>query len=136
MSESEESRLEPRWLTVFIVERIHEEQIREHGGEHGVRDKSLLQPALSRPKNTFAYDKRADLIELAADYTFGIARNHPFVDGNKRSAFLAAFVFLDLNDLMLEAEEPEVVAIVVALSSGDIGRDEFATWLRKHTQQR
>lgn len=135
MPDSENSRPEPRWLTTFIVERIHEEQIREHGGEHGVRDKSLLQSALSRPKNTFAYDKEADLVELAADYTFGIARNHPFVDGNKRSAFLAAFIFLQLNGLTLEAEEAEVVAVIVALSSGDIGRDELATWLRENTQQ-
>lgn len=131
MSESNQGR--PRWLTRFILERVHEQQIREHGGEHGVRDKSLLQSALHRPKNTFAYEPDTSLVELAADYAFGIAKNHPFVDGNKRTAFLAAFIFLEINGLTLEADESEVVAIVVALSSGDIGRDELASWLAEHS---
>ncbi len=133
---ADSDRQEPRWLTRFIVEQVHQSQIREHGGEHGVRDKSLLQSALHRPNNTFAYDADASLTDLAADYTFGIARNHPFVDGNKRTAFLAAFIFLELNGMTIEAEEPEVVAIVVALSSGDIGRDEFARWLEEHAGER
>lgn len=132
---ADESR-EPRWLTPFIIERVHEEQLREHGGQRGVRDESLLHSALDRPKNTYAYNEAATLIDLAADYTFGISRNHPFIDGNKRTAFLAAFIFLELNGLTIEAEEPEVVAVVVALSSGDIDRDEFARWLDAHTVDR
>ena len=132
MSESDLG-LEPRWLTPFIIERVHDEQIREHGGEYGVRDDSLLRSALDRPKNTFAYDETADLIDLAADYTFGISRNHPFVDGNKRTAFLAAFIFLELNGLTIEAQETDVVALITALSAGDIDRDDYARWLRQHT---
>jgi death-on-curing protein len=126
---------QPHWLTAFIVERVHEAQIREHGGEHGVRDKPLLQSALHRPKNTFAYNPDATLTDLAADYAFGIARNHPFVDGNKRTAFLAAYIFLELNELTIAADEPEVVAVVIALSSGDISRDAFAQWLKEHTEE-
>jgi death-on-curing protein len=130
MSDSDQN--EPRWLTRMIIERVHEQQIRAHGGEYGVRDKALLQSALYRPKNTFAYEPSSRLVELAADYSFGIAKNHPFVDGNKRTAFLAAFIFLELNGLTIEADESEVVAIVVALSSGDIDRDAFASWLDEH----
>lgn len=116
----------------MIIERVHEQQIRAHGGEYGVRDKALLQSALHRPKNTFGYEPSSSLVELAADYSFGIAKNHPFVDGNKRTAFLAAYIFLELNGLTIEADESEVVAIVVALSSGDIDRDAFASWLDEH----
>ena len=120
----------PRWLTRFIIEQIHCRQIDEHGGDSGLRDASLLESALARPRNSYAYDETMDLCSLAADYAFGISRNHPFVDGNKRSAFLAAYIFLELNGLVIESDEPAVVAMMLRLSRGEIAVEDFAKWLR------
>lgn len=135
MANDADETSEPTWLTRLIVEHIHDEQIREHGGDYAIRDDDLLESALTRPRNTHAYDETADLYDLAADYAFGLTRNHPFVDGNKRTAFLAAYVFLDLNGVELTADEPDVVAVVYALSGDDIGRGEFAEWLRDHSKR-
>jgi death-on-curing protein len=121
---------EPRWLTRFIIEQIHYRQIDEHGGDNELRDASLLESALARAKNSYAYDETKDLCSLAADYAFGISRNHPFVDGNKRSAFLAAYIFLELNGVVNESDEPAVVAMMLGLSKGEITVEEFAVWLR------
>ena len=133
MSDGDEE--EPTWLTRFIVERVHAEQIREHGGDSEIRDESLLEAALARPRNTYAYDDDADLFDLASEYAFGLTRNHPFVDGNKRTSFLAAYVFLSLNGWELVADEREVVSIVTALSSGDIEAEAFARWLREKSNE-
>lgn len=127
---------EPRWLSETVALTIHADQIREHGGSLGVRDRGLLDSALSRPRNRFAYESESDLCDLAASYGFGIARNHPFVDGNKRVAFQAMYIFLGLNGLRIDAPEEEVVALILALASGDLDEPELASWLRDHTLPR
>jgi death on curing protein len=109
---------------------IHDEQLAEHGGGIGVRDAGLLDSALARPQNRFAYDPMVDLPTLAAAYAFGLARNHPFVDGNKRTAFVAAEVFLDLNGMTLTASDESCVLTMLRLAAGEIEKDAFATWLR------
>ncbi len=119
---------EPRWLTVVAIHTMHEELIAEHGGSSGVRDQGLLESALARPQNLLAYGKPT-LAEMAASYAFGIARNHPFVDGNKRTALMAAFVFLGLNGQRLVAPEAEAVVMTLELASGACGEAEYAAWL-------
>ena len=127
---------EPRWLSETVVLTVHADQIREHGGSLGLRDGGLLDSALSRPRNRFAYESGSDLCDLAASYGFGIARNHPFVDGNKRVAFQAMYVFLGLNGLRIDAPEEEVVGLMLALASGGLEEPELASWLRDHTSPR
>lgn len=132
---SDEGQSEPRWLTKSHILYIHSQQIEEHGGDDGVRDESLLDSALSRPRNTYEYAEEASLPELAADYAFGVTRNHPFVDGNKRTSLLAAFIFLEINGLTLDVDEMEAADRVIALSSSEIDRDSFATWLANNVVQ-
>jgi death on curing protein len=127
---------EPRWLTPPLIRAIHTSQVQEHGGSLGLRDQGLLDSALDRPRNRFHYESEADLFDLAAAYGFGLARNHPFVDGNKRVAFQAMYVFLGLNGLRIEAEEPDVVRLILALAAGDLPEPELADWLRQHTSSR
>ena len=129
---SKKSRREPVWLSRAVVELLHARQLAEHGGQTGLRDEGLLESALARPVNTYGYDQKADLATLAADYGYGLARNHPFVDGNKRIAFVAVNVFLILNGFEVEAEEVEVVDVTVRLAAGRISRVAFADWLRDH----
>jgi death on curing protein len=126
-----EGATEPTWLTRGQLEVIHAEQLREHGGSSGVRDEGLLDSALNRPKNKFAYGEQ-DLSMLASAYAFGIAKNHAFVDGNKRTAFMAAYVFLGVNGHELEAPEPEVVDVMNRLASGKITEAAFAEWIKAH----
>ncbi len=121
---------EPRWLTTAMVLAFHSSQIAEHGGSIGLRDRGLLESALDRPRNKRHYAPDTPIVELAAAYGFGIARNHPFVDGNKRVAFQAMYVFLRLNGLMMEAEEPDVVRVVLALAAGELDELGLAEWLR------
>jgi death-on-curing protein len=127
---------EPRWLSAQVVVAIHSDQIREHGGSLGVRDKGLLESALDRPRNRFNYESDADLTALAAAYGFGIAKNHPFVDGNKRVAFQAIYVFLGINGAAITADEEEVVRLVLALASGELSESELRVWLRDNTARR
>ena len=127
---------EPRWLTVQVVIAIHSDQIREHGGSLGVRDKGLRESALDRPRNGFNYEFDSDLMALAAAYGFGIAKDHPFVDGNKRVAFQAMYVFLGINGVTITAGEEEVVRLVTALASGELSESELGVWLRNNTAQR
>jgi death-on-curing protein len=124
---------EPRWLTVATIHTMHEELIAEHGGSSGVRDEGLLESALARPQNLLACGKPS-LPEMAASYAFGIARNHPFVDGNKRTSLMAAFVFLGLNGQRLVAPEAEAVVMVQELASGACSEAEFAAWLAAHLE--
>ena len=121
---------EPQWLDRSAVEALHAAQVREHGGQLGLRDEGLLESALARPIHVWTYDKSVDLAALAAEYGFGLARNHPFLDGNKRIAFIATNVFLLLNDHEIEAAEPEVVNVMRGMADGSLGRDEFAVWIR------
>ena len=120
------------WLDRLIVETIHVDQVRIHGGLSGVRDENALESALARPLNRAADDTRCGLADLAAAYGFGLATSHPFNDGNKRVAFLAMYVFLGLNGLEIVAEETEVVEIMVAVAGGRCGEDELADWLCSH----
>ncbi len=127
---------EPRWLDALMIRAIHTSQIREHGGSIGLRDKDLLESALARPRHRFQHQPDADLSDLAASLGFGLARNHPFVDGNKRVAFQSMYVFLSLNGLRIDADEPDVVHTVLSLAAGDLREPELAEWLRRHTTAR
>lgn len=120
------------WLETSVVGAIHEAQLTEHGGPIGIRDTGLLTSALARPVNLAAYDAQADAAALAAAYAFGIVRNHPFIDGNKRTAFVCSELFLVLNGLCLTASDSDCVGAMLALAAGDIGETEFAAWLRLH----
>jgi death-on-curing protein len=121
---------EPEWLSKALNLAVHDEQLAEHGGGVGVRDDGLLDSALARPQNRLAYNAAADLATLAAAYAFGLARNHPFIDGNKRTAFVAAEVFLDLNGMVLTASDESCVLTMLRLAAGEIEEDAFADWLR------
>ena len=124
---------EPEWLSKALILAIHDEQLAEHGGGTGVRDTGLLESVLARPQNQFAYDASVDLPALAAAYAFGLARNHPFVDGNKRSAFVAAEVFLDLNGMTVTASDEECVLTMLRLAAGEIEESAYAAWLRTNS---
>ena len=121
------------WIEESVVWAMHEAQLAEHGGSAGVRDPGLLASALARPLNLAAYDGEADAALLAAAYGFGIARNHPFIDGNKRTAFVCTELFLALNGYQLQAEDAACVSTMLALAAGDLPESEFAAWLRTNT---
>ena len=123
------------WLDAQVMLAVHEEQLAEHGGGSGVRDQGLFESALSRPLNLVAYGD-PDVAALAAAYGFGLARNHPFVDGNKRTAFVAVELFLVLNGWALTADDAGCVLTMLALAAGELSEDGFAQWLRKHIQPR
>jgi len=124
---------EPFWLSRQAIEIIHDEQLVEHGGAGGIRDAGLLESALARPRNLFA-NGEVDICSLAAAYAAGIVRNHPFVDGNKRTGFLAAYSFLAVNGLELDAPEAEAVVMTLGLASGEMPEEGFAAWLRDRTE--
>jgi death-on-curing protein len=127
---------EPRWVPRLVIEAVHVDQVREHGGLIGIRDENALESALARARQRWTYEPESDLPRLAADYAFGIARNHPFRDGNKRVAFVAAVVFLGLNGLNLVAPEEEVVEKMLALAAGELDDEEVARWIRSRVQPR
>jgi death-on-curing protein len=119
------------WLFEETVTAIHHRQVAEHGGSEGLRDEGLLSSALARPQNLLAYGEPAS---LAAAYAYGIARNHPFVDGNKRTALVAARTFLILNGVDLDATQDEKVLTFLNLAEGVISEEELAGWIRKRIQ--
>lgn len=125
---------EPFWLSRLAVEIIHDEQLAEHGGAPGLRDPGLLESALARPRNLFGYEGETDPCALAAAYAAGLVRNHPFVDGNKRTGFLAAYTFLLMNGQELVAPEAEAVVMTLGLASGELPEAGYAAWLRDRTQ--
>jgi death on curing protein len=128
--------IEPRWLDPVHMLAIHSDQIQAHGGSLGLRDRGLLESALERPRNRFRYEPTADLAFLAAAYGFGIAKNHPFVDGNKRVAFQAMYLSLGLNGFRIDASEEQVVTIILSLATGDLDEPSLAAWLRDHINPR
>jgi death on curing protein len=119
----------PEWLTVPIVLAIHDEQLAVHGGSAGVRDIALLESALNRPQNKWNYEKAA-LPELAAAYGFGIARNHPFIDGNKRTALLTMYTFLGVNGVDFIVPEADAAAMILSLAAGEVSEEGLARWIR------
>jgi death on curing protein len=123
-------RVEPIWLDARDANAIHERQLAEHGGGQGVRDQGLLESALARAKNRWAYGDD-DPVILAAAYAFGIARNHPFVDGNKRTAWVIARLFLVLNGHRLVFTPMDAIAFMLALAAGDLSEEQVADWFRE-----
>lgn len=126
-------RKEPVWLNRVTIDAIHNEQVREHGGLPGLRDENALESALARPKQKWHYDNDADVPALAAAYGFGLARNHPYRDGNKRIGFLALATFLGLNGYELQATDADVVTEIVALAAGEVSEAQLAEWVRTHS---
>jgi death-on-curing protein len=118
------------WLTRNMVDVFHRESLARFGGADGVRDLGLLESALARPENVLNYEPSADIFKLAATYCHGIVKNHPFIDGNKRTGTLTAIAFLALNDIELEFDEPVIAAMVIGLAAGEIDEEELAAWLR------
>lgn len=119
------------WINRTLALAIHDRQLAEHGGSSGVRDEALLDSALARPQQRYAYgDPPPDLAELAASLAFGLARNHPFVDGNKRTAAVACEVFIRLNDAHLQADDLELYPQYIGLAEGSLEETAFAEWLR------
>ncbi len=125
---------EPRWVRRLVIEAVHLDQIREHGGLLGIRDEGALESALARPQQKWHYRDSADPAELAAAYAFGLSSNHPFRDGNKRIAFLAAVIFLGLNGFGFDAPEDEVVEKMVSLASGELAEEGLADWIRSRSR--
>ena len=128
-----------RWISKQALVLLHGESLATHGGREGMRNEGLLESALMRPQNTMAYadaDNPPDAAALAASYGVGIAKNHPFIDGNKRAAFLAAGMFLYLNGLRLQASQAEATVTMLAVAAGDISEEAFAAWLRSHSAAR
>jgi death-on-curing protein len=121
------------WLSRQFILAIHDEQLAEHGGALGVRDDGLLESALARPLNRAGYGE-PDTAELGALYAIAIARNHPFVDGNKRTAFAALVTFLALNGMVFEPSEVDATLAVLRLAAGDMTDDEFTAWVRDNAQ--
>ena len=124
-----------RWVEKQALLLLHDESLAEHGGASGLRDEGLLESALARPLNLVAYAAQ-DFADLAAAYGFGIAQNHPFVDGNKRAAFLAVGLFLHINGYRLKVEQAEAAATVLALASGELEEPAFAAWIRERSVKR
>jgi death on curing protein len=120
---------EPFWLTRQMIIAIHDEQLAIHGGASGLRDDGMLESALDRPKNRWACE-RAEFAELAAAYAFGIARNYPFIDGNKRTALLALYTFLGVNGFDFIVSEAEVAAMILALAAGEVNEEGLTRWIR------
>lgn len=125
---------EPLWLSKAVVFAVHDRLLADFGGSPGVRDDGLLESALGKPQNLFAYGKPS-LFELAASYAFGIVRNHPFIDGNKRTSFVAAAAFLDFNGFELTANEVDATLKTLGLAAGEISEKEFAAWLKSNSKK-
>lgn len=123
-----------KWLQLRTVLAIHRLQIAEHGGEPGVRDLGLLESALARPVNRIEYDSEADTAFAAAAYAFGISKNHPFMDGNKRTSLVAMETFLRINGVELQATPEEKYLILIQLAEGSLSEDELGDWIRSHSK--
>jgi death-on-curing protein len=123
-----------RWLTLAMVSALHRESIARFGGSDGLRDEGLLESALARPQHRAAYEPEGSVFALAADYCLGIARNHPFLDGNKRTAILAAATFLSLNGYAFDPPETSIVQMIVGLAEGEVEADALARWFAEFSQ--
>lgn len=130
------NRREPTWLTAIQVRLLHAESLELFGGSPGIRDLGMLESALSRPVNKWHYEERDDLFELAASYAFGVARNHPFVDGNKRTALLTIRAFLFRNGYLFAPVEVETVTMIEGLAEGRVSEDFLASWIGANSRTR
>jgi death-on-curing protein len=126
----------PRWIDKEALILLHAESLAEHGGLEGLRDEGLFDSALARPLNIHAYEEMTDIARLAAAYGFGIAKNHPFVDGNKRAAFLAVGLFLGLNGQRLAADKADATRAMLAVAAGELSESDFAEWIKAHMKRR
>jgi death on curing protein len=129
-------RKQPLWLGRVVVDAIHNDQLREHGGLPGIRDENALESALARPQQKWHYAEDVDFASLAAAYGFGLVKNHPYRDGNKRIGFLATITFLGINGLSFEATDADVIMAVLALADGRLSEGQFAEWIRAHMTKR
>ena len=123
-------RKEPQWLSRTVVDAIHADQIRQHGGLPGIRDEHVLESALARPRQKWEYDDAAHIAMLAAAYGFGFVRNHPYRDGNKRIGLLALITFLGVNDADLDTTDEDVVTTMLSLADGSLSEAQLANWVR------
>ncbi len=128
---AEAVRFEPVWVQIEVALAVHDRQLAEHGGGTGLRDPGLLESALARPQNQWAYGAD-DLCALGAAYAYGIARNHPFVDGNKRTAWVLARLFLALNAVTIAFDDADAIRTVLALAAGELSEEDLADWFRAH----
>ncbi|HXG72185.1 MAG TPA: type II toxin-antitoxin system death-on-curing family toxin [Gemmatimonadaceae bacterium] len=129
-------RPEPKWLSRVVVDAIHHDQLREHGGLPRIRDENVLESALARPQQKWHYADSTDVPMLAAAYAFGFVNNHPYRDGHKRIGFLTMATFLGINGHELSATGTEVVAEIVALADGTVSEDALTNWIREHSSRR
>lgn len=127
---------EPRWISRVVADAIHTDMLITHGGLPGLRGDALLESALTRPRHRFAYDPACDLPSIAASYGYGLVRDHPYADGNKRVAFVVMAVFLGLNGLGLITDEADVVATMTALAAGELEEEPLALWVRSRVFSR
>lgn len=126
--------VEPTWLARSVVDAAHDLSLAEHGGAKGLRDEGLLLSALDRPRNRFSYEGVADIPSLAATYAVALAKNHPFADGNKRTAFIACAAFLLLNGMRLTADQVEATRVMLAVAAGEVDIEALAEWVRTHSR--
>ncbi len=126
-------RVEPQWLRRIVVDAIHNDQLREHGGLPGIRDANALESALARPRQKCHYAENTDIPTLAAAYGFGLVKNHPYRDGNKRIGFLAIVTFLGMNGYDFHAPDADVIAEMLGLAAGRVSEDELTDWIRQRT---
>jgi death on curing protein len=126
---------EPEWIAMEVILAIHEAQLAEHGGAAGLRDRTLLESALARRKNLYAYSENVNLNRLAAALAVGIAKNHAFLDGNKRTAWVVCALFLELNGIHVVSGSAEVVGVMLGMAEGKLTEEEFALWLDKDHPQ-
>jgi death on curing protein len=126
----------PRWIDKEALILLHAESLAEHGGLEGLRDEGLLDSALARPLNVHAYEEVTDIAGLAAAYGVGVARNHPFADGNKRAAFLSVGLFVGLNGQRLVADKADAIRVMLAVAAGELSESEFAEWIKVHMKRR
>ena len=129
------NKVEPLWILERVVLAVHDQLLAAHGGAEGLRDAGLLESALARPRQHCSYSS-PDLIELAALYTVGLVRNHPFLDGNKRTGFAIGIVFLELNGFVFRATEEDATQAVLAVAAGELDEAGFAAWLRSNVKGR
>jgi len=125
---------EPTWLRKDVLFAVHERLLAEHGGSSGIRDEGLLESALGRPQNLLAYGKPT-IFDLASAYACGIIKNHPFVDGNKRTGFMSAYLFLGRIGYEFNAEESDVVIKTLSLAAGKMNENDYATWLKENSKE-